>query len=158
MADLELWELAAAREPGRCDIDIGASADNVIPKAYAQIISGAAAEVLCEIVLPVDAEVVGTATPEIAADFILPGRVEAQGLAAGEIVAAQVYDANIDGQFERPSASATCSYDINVWRGPAGYGDDAWSRADSAHGDVSQLSVMAQKQHSTTRSAWRQSA
>ena len=90
MADLELWELAAAREPGRCDIDIGASADNVIPKAYAQIISGAAAEVRGEIVLPCAAEVVGTATPEMSADLILPGQLMANGLAAGEVTAAQV--------------------------------------------------------------------
>lgn len=158
MADLELWELAAAREPGRCDIDIGASADDVILKAYAQIICGSAAEVQCEMVLQGAVAVVGTAPLELAADFILPGSVMVQALAVGEIQAAQVYDATIDGRFDRPSASATASYDINVWRGPAGYGDDAWRPADSAHESVDQLSVMAKKQHSITRSAWRQSA
>lgn len=127
--DLELW-LSRSATPGPVDLDLGASLNDVLVRGTltAQL-QASLASVAADIVIP------GSLAAQDNPSGRISGTVVIEGVMVGrapQLVAIAHGDMVITGEVTAETREAAMlasgSYDINVYRDPAGYGGSRWLR------------------------------
>lgn len=127
--DLELW-LSRSATPGPVDLDLGASLNDVLVRGTltAQL-QASLASVAADIVIPGSLAAQDNPSGRISGTVVIEGGMVGH---APQLVASargdMVITAEVTAETREAAMLAGGSYDINVYRDPAGYGGSRWLR------------------------------